>query len=123
MESESTFQLFGRFDGPLHFRLLLQPCVAVIIGYLDGLKDAKTGVPPYFWLLTTRRTQERRAALDQGWSSIGKVFILAVVLDCVYQFIVYKSIAVFSALIVAILVAIVPYLLARGLTNRAKSRK
>ncbi|MCK5496672.1 MAG: hypothetical protein KAI80_09695 [Hyphomicrobiaceae bacterium] len=75
MEPDTTFQLFGRFDGPLNLRLILQPCIAAIFGYLDGTKDAKAGAPPYFWKVTNVSQQERQALIKHGWASIGKVTI------------------------------------------------
>lgn len=122
MEPETLFQLIGRLDGPLHFRFLLQPLVAAIIGYRDGAKDARTGAPPYFGMLTQVGRQERRAMTREAWSSIGKVFVLAFVLDCVFQYLVYKSIGIVAALLIAAVLALVPYLLMRGLVNRIISR-
>ena len=86
MEPDTTFQLFGRFDGPLNLRLILQPCIAAIFGYLDGTKDAKAGAPPYFWRVTNVGQPERQALIKQGWASVGKVFTLAFVYDCVFQY-------------------------------------
>ena len=37
MEPDTAFQLFDRFEGSLHLRLILQPCIAAIFGYLDGV--------------------------------------------------------------------------------------
>jgi hypothetical protein len=61
-----TFQLFGRFDGPLNLRLILQPCIAAIFGYLDGTKDARDGAPPYFWSGDQCFTTGTPGA-DQAW--------------------------------------------------------
>ncbi len=33
-------QLVGRVHGPMHFRLILQPVMAVIFATKDGIKDA-----------------------------------------------------------------------------------
>jgi hypothetical protein len=122
MEPDTTFQLFGRFDGPLNLRLILQPCIAAIFGYLDGTKDAKAGAPPYFWRVTNVAQPERQALIKHGWASVGKVFTLAFVFDCVFQYAVYKSISILPALTIASLLAILPYLFFRGLINRVKSK-
>ena len=121
METETTFQLFGRFEGPLHLRLILQPCIAAIFGYLDGTKDAKAGAPPYFWSMKDMPRDDRTVAIKHGWSRIGKVFILALAFDCVFQFLTTKSIAVLPSILVATILAILPYLFFRGLINRIKS--
>ena len=38
----------ARIGGPLTFRLLIQPVVAVFLGIRSGLKDAKEGRPGLF---------------------------------------------------------------------------
>jgi hypothetical protein len=48
MENEGI-EWFGRLDGPLNLRLLLQPTIAAIFGYRDGVRDAVNNAPPYFW--------------------------------------------------------------------------
>jgi hypothetical protein len=119
-ETETAFQLFGRLEGPLHLRLILQPCIAAIFGYLDGTKDAKAGAPPYFWSVTNMEREERRALIKHGWARIGKVFILAFAFDCVFQYLTIKSIAILPSILVATILAIIPYLFFRGLINRMK---
>jgi len=108
--------LIGRVGGPITFRLILQPSIAVILAIRDGLKDAKAGRPLYFWSLFTRST-ERRQLLKDGWKSVGLVFVFAIVIDGVYQFIVCRWFYPGEALTVAIVLAIVPYLQIRGLAN------
>jgi hypothetical protein len=81
-----------------------------------GLKDAKAGRPLYFWSLFTHST-ERRQLLKDGWKSVGFVFVFAIVIDGVYQFIVFRWFYPGEALTVAIVLAIVPYLQIRGLAN------
>ncbi len=117
-----TFQLFDRLEGPLHLRLILQPCIAAIFGYLDGVKDARAGAPPYFWRVANVPQAERQALIKHGWASVGKVFILAFLFDCVFQYVSFKSIAILPAIAVAVILAILPYLFLRGLVNRLKSR-
>ena len=113
--------LGARVTGPLSFRLLLQPTMAIIFAVRDGLKDAKTGQPPYFWSVFTNERQ-RRALLSEGWRAILKVFVLAIILDSVFQFVVFRWIYPGEAALVAFLLAFVPYLLARGPVNRIARR-
>ena len=59
-----------------------------------------------------------------GWKSVGKVFILAIVLDVVYQLIEHRwTVYPGEAVLVAIILAIVPYLLIRGPVNRIVCEK
>lgn len=109
--------LQDRVTGPMKFRLLLQPLMAVIFAVLSGLKDARAGKPPYFWALATDPSHRREMVKD-GWKSVGKVFVLALVLDVVYQVIVQRFIYPGETIVVALVLAIVPYLIVRGLVNR-----
>ena len=113
--------LAGRVTGPMKFRLLLQPAMAIFFAIRSGLKDAREGKPAYFWALFTQ-PGERKAMLHDGWKSVGKVFVLAIVLDAIYQFIELRWIYPGEAVLVAVILAIVPYLLARGLVNRIARR-
>jgi len=106
-----------RITGPMKFRLFMQPAMATFFAIRDGLKDAREGKPAYFWALFTDAT-ERRAMLKDGWRAVGKIFVLALVLDGIYQFIVQRWIYPGEAVIVAAILAIVPYLLMRGPANR-----
>jgi len=106
-----------RVSGPLQFRLLLQPIMAAIFAIRSGLLDARTGKPPYFWALATS-PEHRVDMLKDGWKSVGKVFVLALVLDVVYQIIVLRFVYPGEAIIVAFALAILPYLILRGLATR-----
>ena len=92
--------LTDRVSGPMKFRLLLQPIMASIFAIKAGLHDARTGQPPYFWSLFTE-PGHRADMLKNGWKSVGKVFVLALVLDVVYQIIVMRFVYPGEALITA----------------------
>lgn len=109
--------LIGRVHGPLTFRLILQPAMAILYAILDGRKDARAGKAPYFWALFTN-PGHRRDMLREGWKSVSKVFILALIIDAVYQYIVQRWIYPGEVVLVAMLLAIVPYLALRGPVNR-----
>ena len=115
--------LVDRVSGPMKFRMLLQPIMAISFAVIAGLADAKLGKPPYFWSLLTDPAH-RTDMLRDGWKSVGKVFVLAMVLDVVYQIIVARFVYPGEVVIVALLLAIVPYLLVRGLVTRiARARQ
>ena len=106
-----------RVSGPLQFRLLLQPVMAAIFAIRSGLLDARTGKPPYFWALASS-PEHRADMLKDGWKSVGKVFVLALALDVVYQVIVQRFVYPGEAIVVAFVLAILPYLILRGLVTR-----
>ncbi len=114
--------LIDRVSGPMKFRLVLQPLMASIFAIRAGLKDAKTGKPPYFWSLLSDPAH-RADMLKDGWKSVGKVFVLAIVLDVVYQIIAERFVYPGEAIIVAFILAIVPYLILRGLVTRLARTK
>lgn len=112
--------LSARVTGPMQFRVFIQPLMATIFAVIGGLADAKAGRPAYFWALFTQR-EERRLMLADGWKKVGKIFVLAVVLDIIYQLIVQGFVFPFEVLVVAFILAIVPYLIVRGPVNRIAS--
>jgi hypothetical protein len=106
-----------RVGGPMKLRVLMQPMMATVLAMRAGLRDAKTGAPPYFWSLLFT-PGHRREMLRNGWQSVGKLFCVAFFLDVVYQFIEQPVIRLRAAIFIAVLLAIVPYLLLRGLVTR-----
>jgi hypothetical protein len=106
----------------MKFRLILQPLMAIIFAVRSGLKDAKEGKPAYFWALFTD-PDNRRNMLRDGWKAVGKVFVIAIIIDLVYQFIVFRWFYPGEALLVAAILAFIPYLLIRGPVNRVARRK
>ncbi len=109
--------MVDRVTGPMKFRLILQPLMAVILAVRSGLRDAREGKPAYFWGLFTE-PDKRREMLRDGWKSVGRVFILAVIIDIVFQLLVFRWVYPVEALIVAMILAIVPYIVIRGPVNR-----
>jgi hypothetical protein len=103
--------LIGRTSGPMSFRLIIQPAVATFIAIRAGLKAALSdrAYRPELW--------------QQGRKDVGKVFILAAALDSVYQLIVHRGVYVLELLIVATVLAIVPYVFIRGPVNRIARRR
>jgi len=113
--------LADRVTGPMKFRLVLQPLMAVILAVRDGVKDARGGRPPWFWAVFTDR-EHGRDLLRDGWKSVGKVFLVAIAIDAIYQYIELRWFHPVEALLVASLLAFVPYVLLRGPVNRVLRR-
>ena len=109
--------LIGRTTGPLTLRLILQPTVATILAIRAGLADSRAGSNPYFWSLLFQPSL-RPDLLRSGWKDVRKVFILDVILDVIYEIIVFHWVYPVQALLVAAILALVPYVLIRGLTAR-----
>jgi hypothetical protein len=113
--------LIDRVSGPMKFRLLLQPTMAIIFAIRDGLKDARKGRVPYFWAIFTRPTR-RKELLREGWKAVSRFFIIAIIMDAIYQFMVLRWFYPGEALAVAFILAFLPYVLIRGPVNRIMRR-
>lgn len=109
--------LIGRSNGPMNLRLVIQPAVAGVLAIRAGLKDAKEGRPAFLWAAISNPAY-RPELLRQGVRDVGKVFAVAVVLDAVYQLIVQRGVYLLELLVVAMALAIVPYILIRGPVSR-----
>jgi hypothetical protein len=110
-------QLFARLDGPLHFRFFMQPAMAAILAVIDGVKDARAGKPAYLWEMVSTAS-DRKELIRNGWKRVSRVFALAVVLDIIYQLKEFHWIYPGELVIVAIVLAVIPYLVLRGPINR-----
>src|SRR3954452_21688792 len=115
-------KLVGRASGPMNFRLIVQPLMASLLAIRAGVRDARDGRPAFFWAALSDPAY-RPELLQQGWKDVGKVFILAIVLDSIYQLIVHRGVYLLELLITAFVLAIVPYVLVRGPVNRIARTK
>jgi hypothetical protein len=115
-------QLLARVSGPMKFRLVLQPAMACFFAIRHGLADARAGKPPYFWSILSNFSHCGPMVKD-GWKDVGRVFLLALAMDIVYQLIVLHFVYPGEAIIVGIVLAIVPYLILRGLVTRVARRE
>jgi hypothetical protein len=107
--------------GPLKFRLIIQPTVAAILAIRAGLRDAREGRPPFTWALVSH-SGHRKEHLRRAWGDVGKVFIVAMIVDVIYQVIVSRSVHLLAAVVVAAVLALIPYLLLTGPINRLARR-
>jgi hypothetical protein len=122
----ATFQrgwenLLARPNQSLALRFLLQPAMSTVLAIRDGIRDARAGRSPYFWAMVSDPTQ-RAARLREGVAATAKILLIAIALDVAYQIIELKALYPSEALIVAILLAFVPYLILRGPAARIARR-
>jgi hypothetical protein len=109
--------LIGRTDGPMTFRLILQPTMSIMLAIRDGVKDAREGRPAYFWTIFNE-PEQRRALLREGWRVVVRVVAFSTITDAVCQIWLFRTIRPLELVVVALLLALVPYLLWRGPVNR-----
>lgn len=114
--------LIERPSGPMAVRLIIQPLVAVILAIRDGINDGRAGRSPDLWIVLTKRKQ-RRAHLVERLKATSKPMSFAFVLDTIYQLLVLKAFYPGEALIIAVFLGFLPYVLVRGPVARSVHRK
>jgi hypothetical protein len=114
-------ELFARPSGPMSFRFLLQPTMAAIYGIFDGLCDARNHRTPYLWTVVND-PKKRRARIRQRFAHTAKILALGLVMDVIYQFIAFQMFYPGEALVVVFVLAVVPYVIVRGATDRIGRR-
>src|SRR4030095_6853570 len=107
----------------MKFRFILQPLMSLIYAVIAGIRDAKKGSTPFAKALWTEK-ENRKLLYTELWKDVGKVFIIAILVDIVYQLIMIFSRQTqpefypLEVIITAFVLAIVPYLILRGPVNR-----
>ncbi len=105
-------QLLERPAGPFRFRFVLQPVAAAVIAVRAGMRDA--GLNRDSFLKSFQAEPSKRSALiHDAWTDIAKVFIIAAILDGIYQVVMFRWFYPMQTLIVACILSIVPYVLIR----------
>lgn len=112
--------LLQRPSGPMSFRFLLQPVMGIAFAIRDGLKDSSQGRPPYFWSILTDGTN-RGARVRDGLKATGRIIILGIVMDTIYQIRVFDTVYPLELVIIVLGLAFLPYVLVRGPVNRIAS--
>jgi hypothetical protein len=102
----------------MSFRFLLQPTMATIAALHDGIRDAQLGRAPYFWTVLTD-AQQRSGRVREGLVSVGRIILLGLAMDVLYQARVLQTFYPGEAVLVTLLLAVVPYFLLRGPFARA----
>lgn len=115
-------ELIARAHGPMKIRLVLQPIMAALFAIRAGLRDAREGRPLYFWAFVRPGAERKRMAIE-GWKDVGRVFLLAVGVDLIYQGTVLHAFRPGEAVFLGFVLAIVPYLIFRGVVNRLLRRR
>ena len=106
-------QLLERPTDKMKFRFFLQPVMSAIAAFRDAVHDAKTGRAPYFWSLLTDPA-DRVERLGEGLVSTARVILLGLAMDIAYQWLVLGTFFPGEAVIVALALAFLPYVLLRG---------
>ncbi len=107
----------ARLTGPMSFRFIVQPVVAIILGVRDGIMDSRAGTPPFIFDLLAH-PKNRGRSLKSALSRLLVPIIVGTLLDAIAQYLIFKRIHPLPAVMVGAFVMGVPYSLARGVANR-----
>jgi len=110
-------ELPQRLTGPGRLRFVLQPIVAILLGWRGGRSDARAGRPPYLYGLLLGG-EDRKELLRSGLAAIRDLLAIGIVLDAVAQLLIYGQVHPGAALVVGPVLIGIPYAVARALTNR-----
>jgi hypothetical protein len=110
-------ELPRRFSGPGRLRFILQPMLAILLGVRGGLADAKTGARPYLLGLLFD-TGRRRELLRSGSAAVSTLLAMGIILDVVFQLVLYREVHPGAALVIGPILICTPYALSRALTTR-----
>jgi hypothetical protein len=110
-----------RFTGPGRFRFILQPAIAILLGWRGGLTDAREGRMPYLYGLLAGG-QDRKELVKSGWLAIRDLVAMGIALDAVAQLLIYRQVHPGAALVVGPVLIGLPYAISRALTNRVAQR-
>jgi hypothetical protein len=113
--------LVDRSDAPMRFRFILQPVMSTIAGVHDGLDDARAGRPPLWTVM--RDPQKRAVRLREALNATARIILLGIAMDVIYQLAVLRTFYPVEAVIIAVLLCFVPYLIVRGPVVRALRRR
>jgi hypothetical protein len=100
----------------------MQPIVAILLGARDGVKDARAGSPAFLWALAFHG-EHRREMLRNAFISVSNLVAIAILLDLISQFLIFREIHPVAALLLGPVLIGTPYAVSRGLGNRISRRR
>ncbi len=109
-----------RLTGLGRFRFIFQPLVAMILGILSGRADAKAGRTPFVEAIL-RQPEQRGTLIKSAFQNVLNVVLMGILLDSVCQWAIYGSSYPGAALVMGPTLILLPYAIARGLSNRLTS--
>jgi len=110
-------ELPQRLTGPGRLRFVLQPLVAILLGWRSGLGDARAGRPAYLYALLSG-VAGRKESLRSGFAAIRDLLAIGIVLDAVAQLLIYGQVHPGAAVVIGPVLICIPYAAARALTTR-----
>ena len=106
----------ARLAGPLSFRFVLQPVVAIVLGVRDGIRDGRQRTPPLLLDLLDH-PQSCKPHLQQLLRRLLLPLTVAILLDGLVQFLLFGWVRVSGAVTAGTALMGLPYIVAREVTS------
>ncbi len=103
-------ELRAMWSGPGHLRFLVQPTIAIILGIVDGRREAK------------RSLVDGREPVRGALRRLAPSLTVALLASLFFQWIILGRLRPLGSLLFAILLVALPYAAARAIANRAARR-
>jgi len=110
-------ELPQRLTGPGRLRFVLQPLVAILLGWRSGRADVRAGRPAYLYRLVTGSV-DRKASLRSGFAVVRDLVAVGIVLDAVAQLLIYRQVHPGAAVVIGPVLICLPYAVSRALSYR-----
>ena len=110
-------ELPQRLTGPGRLRFVLQPLVAILMGWRSGRADVRAGRPAYLYGLVTGSV-DRKASLRNGFAVVRDLVAVGIVLDAVAQLLIYRQVHPGAAVVIGPVLICLPYAVSRALSYR-----
>jgi hypothetical protein len=110
-------ELPQRLTGPVRLRFVLQPLVAILLGWRSGRADVRAGRPAYLYGLVTGSV-DRKASLRNGFAVVRDLVAVGIVLDAVAQLLIYRQVHPGAAVVIGPVLICLPYAVSRALSYR-----
>ncbi len=105
-----------RLAGPGRLRFLFQPAMAIVIGWRLGRRDARAGRPHFLHGLFLH-AEHRAALVRETWEGIAILFLMGILLDSVFQWVLLGTSYPGAALVVGPILITLPYAAARAVAS------
>ena len=108
--------IFARASGPMTFRFYLQPTMALIAALHDGIRDTRFGHHSFFWTAAADPAKQA-GRLREGLRATARIVLLGLTMDVIYQIKVEDRFYPVEAVMMALLLAVIPYFIFRWIVE------
>ena len=122
VEQRVWHDLVERPGGPMTFRFFLQPAMAAIAATRRWNQGRAHRPVAVFLDVLEIFTAERVGRLREALFSTARIILLGLGMDAIYQFRVFDTFYPDEAVVIALVLAVVPYFLVRGPVTRIAHR-